>query len=806
MFGVQAGAPREDIMLRREFLGLLATGLSSNLLTACQATEFETAFDGVQADLLEPIPENVTRTWLGSSFWANRLQDWRIANGQIECLRGESDFEMRTVSVLTRFISPKNLGVRLTATLENLAPDGVGMGGFLIGIGNGDLDYRKCALVQRVAAPGGGILLTVDETGRPAFRRFDNDQTPLDYAEIPANAQRDQRDQRATDVLTGLIQFECLITPNESGTYDILLTTASEQTGEVIGSVLMQDVDGQLIAGGVSLASSPGKTGQTGARWAFRDIAMGGGDVTTHPDRALGPVVGCLHSLNQDTLKMTVQMLPVSEAKPMTVRMDFRSSPQAPWQPGPEAIVGDGFAALLRHEAWDPSQSWQYRIVDITAPDAELFLGEIRKDPGAERDLSIALHSCLLPTARSLDTPTYRDGIPQERVIPRYSNDNILFPHSQLVANCDSHRPDLYVFLGDQYYETYPTRYGRDTPDAKLDTLYRWYLWLWTFRDVLAHTPCILLADDHDILQGNLWGQAGADSELPKEEDGGYKWSPEVVKMVYRIQCGHNPDSFDPTPIRFGIPVVYGSFVYGGTSFAFVEDRKFKTAPDYEASPSETRGDLLGERQEAFLKAWGQMHPGLPKVCLTASIWGSPQTGPDLMPLLDYDANGYPPDGRMRAVELLRDANAIALAGDQHLGLVARQGVEAFEDGPVFFAGPAGAAFWQRWFEGEGRLDNSLNGDPNTGNFTDTFNNPMRVLAVANPKLTHAEFEAGNQTWGKFLYDNQLKAEGYGIVKVQHDRGAFLFECWPWDATPQPGAQFSGWPVEVAFAEAGRKL
>jgi len=42
---------------------------------------------------------------------------------------------------------------------------------------------------------------------------------------------------------------------------------------------------------------------------------------------------------------------------------------------------------------------------------------------------------------------------------------------------------------------------------------------------------------------------------------------------------------------------------------------------------------------------------------VTASIWGSPQTDKDLEPLVDYDANGYPPDGRARAVKLLRDAD-----------------------------------------------------------------------------------------------------------------------------------------------------
>ncbi|MEI8619175.1 hypothetical protein P4S63_25350 [Pseudoalteromonas sp. B193] len=49
------------------------------------------------------------------------------------------------------------------------------------------------------------------------------------------------------------------------------------------------------------------------------------------------------------------------------------------------------------------------------------------------------------------------------------------------------------------------------------------------------------MADDHDVLQGNLWGDGGENSELPKEEDGGFKWDKDLVRMVYRIQHGHNP-------------------------------------------------------------------------------------------------------------------------------------------------------------------------------------------------------------------------------------------------------------------------
>lgn len=785
-------------MDRRNFLALLSSGLGVGALSACQADLFKAAEIELVPRPVAALGQGVEQTWLGEAFWANRLQDWKLSNGWIECVRAEATYEVRTVSLLTRSLMPQSAGARLRMVLENVS-GGNGFGGVLIGIGQGELDYRKCALVQRVAGPGGGVLLTVDETGMPSVRRFDDAASPLAYDEITPS---ERSGAAVVGSVSGAVELDCLFSAVGADEYDLLLTSSRVETGEILGSVIVSGLSARQIAGGMSLVSSS-TDDPVGARWAFTEIEMAGGDIERHDDRAIGPVLGCLHSLNRSTLKMTVQCFPVSLETPRILRMDYRVSEADPWTPGPQAGIGDGFAALLRKDDWDSAQTWQYRIVDISRTAETLFSGEIRKDPGTSKNLKIALHSCLLPTARSLDTPEYGPSLPEEYDAPRYSADNLLFPHAELVTHCDAHTPDLYVFLGDQYYETYPTRHTRGDPDVKLDTLYRWYLWLWTFKDALAHTPCILLADDHDILQGNLWGQAGEDSELPREEDGGFKWSPDMVKMVYRIQCGHNPDSYDPEPIRFGIPVIFGDFVYGGVSFAFVEDRKFKSAPDYETPPLETTGILLGERQEAFLKAWKSRDADLPKICLTASIWGSPQTDENLEPLLDYDANGYPPDGRTQAVKLLRDANAIALAGDQHLGMVARQGVDSFEDGPVFFAGPAGAAFWQRWFEGAGALDNQRGDDPNTGNFVDTFGNPMRVLAVANPKLSHAEFQDGKTGWGKSMHDHRLKSEGYGIVCVDHAAQEYVFECWPWQTAPSSGEQFPGWPVNVSFAQAG---
>ncbi len=746
---------------------------------------------------VQSLPDDVTRVWLGESFWANRLQDWRLSNGRIECMRGEAGFEVRTVALLTRFLNGEREPGRLRARIGSLDPDAPGFCGFLLGVGAGELDYRGSALAHARSGANGGFIAAIDERGAVGFRDFSSTTDSLAFERLD-RVDGGSASAVPPDSLDAFL--DCHIDPLDDGSFDVRIVATDARTGLELGFAVRTSVPARELTGGISLVSSP-PPGRDGARWWFSDISTGGAKIAVHPERAIGPVMGCLHSLNRDVLKLTAQFLPISPQEQSLARLDYRSADVEEWTAGPVAEIGDGFMAAFRLEGWNFSETHDYRIVNPANETAELYSGQIKRDPGTERELRIALYSCILPTSKRLDEDNYQPAFDGERVPGRYTRANVLFPHSELVANCDSHEPDLYVFCGDQFYEGYPSRHGRGSPEVKLDTLYRWYLWYWTFRDSVRNRPAIVLADDHDILQGNVWGNAGVGSELEREEDGGYKWDKELVRMVYRIEHGHNPDPYDPTPILFDIPVAYGEFVYGGVSFCLLEDRKFKTPPNTDVSPVDTRGELLGPRQEAFLEHWAETRTDMPKICLTASIWGSPQTVGNVEPLVDYDANGYPPDGRTRAVRLAGRARALVLAGDQHLAMVARQGVDDYEDGPLFFAGPAAAAFWQRWFEGEGRLDNQRNGDPNTGNFIDCFGNRMRVLAVANPRMSYADFTARKRTWGNFIAERAVASEGYGLVRVDHRTRTAVLECWPWNEPPQTGRQFPGWPYTHGFED-----
>ena len=43
------------------------------------------------------------RYWIGPEYWANRLQDWKLSNGRVECINNNSP--KRTLHLLHRYLS-----------------------------------------------------------------------------------------------------------------------------------------------------------------------------------------------------------------------------------------------------------------------------------------------------------------------------------------------------------------------------------------------------------------------------------------------------------------------------------------------------------------------------------------------------------------------------------------------------------------------------------------------------------------------------------------------------------------------------
>ena len=286
--------------------------------------------------------------------------------------------------------------------------------------------------------------------------------------------------------------------------------------------------------------------------------------------------------------------------------------------------------------------------------------------------------------------------------------------------------------------------------------------------------------------------------------------------MVERQQCGHLPDPYDPTPIEQGIGVYYTDLLLGGIDFAILEDRKFKTGPlgrhpmkgprpdhirdpEYDPAVIDVPGlKLLGERQLSFLEDWSDDNEGVSmKVVLSQTgFCGGAHLHGSIKNRLhaDLDSNGWPQTGRNNALKLIKKANAIHIAGDQHLATLIQHGIEKQGDGPWAFVVPAIVnSYYGRWWWPE---DENAGTDapkdsplPWVGGYEDGFGNKITMHAYANPEEKRSKKHPNG------------RADGWGLIRFHKDQKDVTFECWPRfaDVTQPDAQQFPGWPKTISL-------
>lgn len=468
-----------------------------------------------------------------------------------------------------------------------------------------------------------------------------------------------------------------------------------------------------------------------------------------------------IYTVHNKTLKLSAQLFPLYPDETREVRLEIKNGEQ--WEEIQKKTINDiGWSALFRIENWNTCKDIRYRILH---GEKASFEGLIRKDPKEKQEIVMAALSC----------NSSKDKGAREKY----------------VKNINYQNPDMVFFAGDQsYYHSEHTA--------------GWLKFGMQFREVFRNRPCITIPDDHDIGQGNLWGESGKKAPTRKGEDGGYYYHHEYVKMVERCQTAHLPDAYNPTPIQQGIGVYYTSLVLGGVDFAILEDRKFKSGPkgkipqigprpdhvnDTNYSPASIDLEglvLLGDRQLKFLDDWGKQNKNKIKVVLsqTGFFGGSHLHGKKSNRVLaDMDSNGWPQKGRNKALRAIKKANAVHIAGDQHLATAIRYGIDEFDDGPWAFLAPAIVNnFYSRWWwpKDEKPGANSDGILPWNGQFLDGFDNKITMHAYVNP-------------------NNRSHGSGYGLIKFNKKKKETTFECWPRDidVSLKKAKQFKGFPIKI---------
>src|SRR5690242_18490777 len=87
----------KDPISRRDFLQDSAAATA--LVAAAGIPTGSDAAQRTRGDFASNWQQSLDRVWLGPEYWANPMQDWRVANGRIECIKAAPN---RNVHILTR--------------------------------------------------------------------------------------------------------------------------------------------------------------------------------------------------------------------------------------------------------------------------------------------------------------------------------------------------------------------------------------------------------------------------------------------------------------------------------------------------------------------------------------------------------------------------------------------------------------------------------------------------------------------------------------------------------------------------------
>jgi alkaline phosphatase D len=771
-------------MERRNLLKVLASFPVLAPLTACQLAG-----------------EAGTEVWLGPEYWANPLQDWRKRGNRMECHVSGGD---RNVFWLTRELQQGNGDFTMSVKLGRLNPDAElspGWVGFRVGMRGHFNDYRDSA-VRGFGLEAGissdGKLFLIEPGDGPSVPSLDDVTLRLE-----ANGNR-------LKLSAGNVSVE------------------KEAPAEwLTGGIALVCHHGDLPQGlpGMPEPVQPntGKPNQNrgGAmEFWFSDWTVSGPKVSTHPERAWGPILFTQYTVHRGHLRLTAQFVPVERDTTAELYIDGKAASK---------VNVDAFsstAAFSLAEFDDTTDhSFEVRYLD------DRYSGTIRKDPKDKQRIVAGALTCQW---------------------------DLGFPHQTIFDGLKAAKPDVLFFTGDQLYEA-NAGYGiqrEPLPAARGDYLRKWYLFGWAWGELTREIPCVCLADDHDVYHGNLWGAGGRRAVYPEiqqqvgseriepailqqraQDSGGYLMEARWVQLVYETQSSHLPVWPDAGVIWDNVPACFGHLLVGGVSFALLEDRKFKSAPvdflpdaeilngwplnkDWDSAKSSDApgAQLLGEGQERFLAEWVRDWDGAELKCVVSgSIFCNLATLPQsfmtdsgtpgiaVQPkggyaqgeklVQDHDSNAWPQTPRNRALRMMRAALAVHVSGDQHLGSTVQYGVDNANDANWGICTPAiSNLFPRRWFPPMDGRNRKPGAARNMGEFRDGFGNLVTVHAVANPYQTGLKPAA--------LFD---RVTGYGIVTFDKSTREFTLENYPrWVVYGSEGAEpFPGWPITVAQTDNG---
>lgn len=745
---------------------------------------------------------DLSRQWTGPDFYAQRLEDWRLNRGVIECLGSAAN---RYLYLLTREVSGgpgvMAISVRVSVPEIPLRVRARNAVGFRLGIKSQGGDYRQAA----VSGQGLEVGLTADGL------LFIGELESVSSEEKLEALKRALR--KEVELRLGL--------ETDGDRLSLKLAVVEPESGQILDELEETHLPADRTSGGLAIFSSlPEVRPGAGAAVSYwKDLIIRGSLLQNYPERALGPVAFTLYTISRKTLNLTAQLIPGCLNSETAAALEI--SQDGNWvQVARSRVDLNSWLVRFRVSGWDTDRNHEFRVrledPEAGPDNAHIPMGIIRKEPTDKDRLVLAILS-----------NNQEDG----------------YPHNGLISALKKQNPDLLLFAGNQVFGR-PASFWREKTqleEARREYLRQWLLFGWAFSDLMRDRPSVLMPDARDFFQSKLWGENGRivkTEDYPEpvsaEDSGGFLMPPEFIDLVLATQISHLPETGSEPFSEKDTDPHFREIRYAGLSLAAVCDRFFKSAPapllpgaqirngwawsqgfDLKKQARLKQARLLGQTQLKLLKNWAEdWSDGVwMKALLSQSLWVSLLTlpeermgeeglwqlqplqreeyPPDDRPVADFMTGGWPQPARDQIIEILRRAFAFHLAGSGGPPAALKYGLERPGDAVWAFVGPsivAGQA--RRWTPAPVATPRVRKAPEATGNFEDAFGNKFSLQVVTNPRAG----ESGQPGRG---------SSGYGLIIIDRNERRVMLDCLarPENSPAADYKSYPGWPVAFGQLE-----
>jgi hypothetical protein len=345
------------------------------VFAACRGGEQPIEFSSKWSDGLD-------RIWIGADFWANRLQDWRVSDGRLECLVSAYD---RYVSLLTRDLGDRlgdlNMSINIGRLSSEQDVNTHAWAGFRIGAKGQFDEYRDTAV------HGKGLEAGITMNGGLFIGKS------LDAVQIVPDPVLEKQIIKEVKLQVRL--------KTQDENYFLELSAYHPETGKLLGQIKKSSLPAEYFSGGLGLVAHfpSSKEGRfvldSYPSFWFSHWTISGTKIDRFPERAFGPILFAQYTLSDQVLKLTAQMPPLGKEDTRTVGLQVKKG-ENKWTAIAEEIIRENsFTATFRIPHWDNTRDIPYRLIYKLRETKDQvcecdWQGVIRREPVKQEEVVVA--------------------------------------------------------------------------------------------------------------------------------------------------------------------------------------------------------------------------------------------------------------------------------------------------------------------------------------------------------------------------------------------------------------------------------